>query len=180
MSSYLHKAIILADWHPSDKERLQTVVMETRGMKVCSVLYIDDAGSIKSDKDTVKANLKSELYSDMYDDDLKIKVKEAFDGKDAIKYIVKYLDKIWDEELQVYFYRPDEDTYELLQKKIEETNGRIYMDDYHSIFSDKRDIAKDIKEIMRDEGLKMENLIDDSQLSFVYYLTALVERLNTR
>lgn len=180
----LHKVIIIGGFSPGDKEELQTIAMETQGMRVCSVLYLDDAGSIKSDEEAVYQEIKDNLYDDMYDEDtLKIKAKEVYDGKEAIKRLAKYIDKCWDEseDLQVYYYEPDGTTFQKLQEALMERNGRIYLADYNEIFIDRNvETGKSIKEIMKSEGLKMENLIEGNNFLFIYYLAALVEKLLSR
>ena len=173
----LSKIIIIGRWELSDKEGLQTVVMKTDGLKVENILYLCDVGTTGGDKKSVKDELKCELYSDQYDDDLSIKVKEAMNGVHAVDEISKFIDKVWTDDTLLYYYGADESVFNRLEKELKNRNGRIYMSDYHDIFIDGRNIEKDIKVIMKEQGLKTENMIADSQISFVYFLSALVEKI---
>ena len=49
----LHKIIIMGNFRPDDQQGLETVVMETYGMKILRVLYINDINSLK-DKGSIR------------------------------------------------------------------------------------------------------------------------------
>lgn len=173
----LKKIIILGDFNYSDKEGLETVVMKTDGLKIESILYLCDTGATSGDSSIIKEEVKSELYADQYDDDLKIKVKEVFNGEDAVNRIAKFVDKNWDDDQLLYYYKSTDKVFSKLTKELEKKNGKIYLVDYYDLFSDGKNIEKDIYEIMKDQGLIMENLIKDSKISLAYFLSALVEKI---
>ena len=176
----LEKIIILGNWKLKDKENLQTIVMKTHGLKVENILYLCDINSTAGDKKSIKKELKEELYSDMYDDDLKIKIREVLNGEHAITEIAKFIDNLWTDDILLYYYDPDDKVYETLEKLLMNTNGAIYLNDYHDLFIDGKNIEKDIITIMKEQGLKTENMIKDSQISFVYFLSALVEKMHSK
>lgn len=174
----LNKIIIIGDYKLKDKSGLETVVMKTDGMKVLNLLYLNDRGSI--DVDETPDELKAELYDDMYDDDLEIKVSEVYDGRDALKTVATFIDDIWDQESLLYYYNSNNDTFSFLADELEKYNGKIYLSDYHDIFVDGRDIEKPITEIMSDQGLNVQNMLEDSTISFIYFLHGLVEKMINR
>ena len=49
----LNKIIIIGDYTPNQQEELQTIVMVTDGLRVDSLLYLDDINSLV-EKGTVK------------------------------------------------------------------------------------------------------------------------------
>lgn len=174
----LEKIIIIGDFNYRDKENLYTTVMKTNGLKIESVLYLCDMGTITTDDTEVKNEIISELYEDQYDlDDLKIKVKEVFNGEDAIMKIGNFINKIWNEDTLVYFYNAQDEVFERLEKYLEKKNGRIYLTDYYDLFTNYDSDEKNIYTIMEEQGLKTENLYKDSQVQLVYFLGALVEKL---
>lgn len=173
----LEKIIVLSNWDLEDREALQTVVMKTHGLKIENILYLCDINATGGDKKKVKKELKDELYLDQYDDDLKIKVKEVVNGEHAVIEIAKFIDKIWNSDTLLFFYDDNQSVFEKLDKELLSKNGSIYLSDYYDIFTEKREIEKDIFTIMEEQGLKMNNLIKESQLSFIYFLSALVEKI---
>ena len=173
----LRKIIILGSWGIDDRESLTTVVMQTNGLKIENILYLCDKGTIGNDKKVIKSEIKSELYDDMYDDDLKIKVTEVLCGEHAIELIAKFIDKIWTNDTLLYYYEADNKVYNKLEKELRDRNVKIYLSDYYDILMDGHNIEKDLSTIMKEQGLKTENLIKDSQISFVYFLSALVETI---
>ena len=173
----LKKILIIGKWKPEDKSCLQTIVMKTDGLKVESILYLCDNNSTAGDKKSVKKELKKELYADQYDDDLAIKVKEVINGEHAIIEIAKFINKQWSDDILLYYYDSEDSTYIKLEKELMNTNSNIYLNDYHDIFVDRKNIDKDILTIMKEQGLKTENMIKDSQISFTYFLSALVEKM---
>lgn len=173
----LNKIIIIGDYTPNQQEELQTIVMVTDGLRVDSLLYLDDINSLV-EKGTVREQLKSELYSDQYDEDnLKIKVKEVINGEHAMNKVSKFINKYWTPDTLVYYYRPNEQCFNILNKNLLNIDSRIYLCKYHDIFIDKNNIEKPIYEIMKDEGLKTQNLIQDSIVSLAYFLSCLVEKI---
>ena len=152
--------------------------MITHGLKVISILYIQQ--SKISNKEDIKNDLRSELYSDQYGDDLKIKVKESLNIEDSIIKLCKYISKNWEYDMQIYFYNPEAEFMEKIKDSLLNIDGSIYVFEYHDIFVDKYSIDKDIFTIMKENGLKTENMIKDSQISFIYFLSALVEVLLSR
>ncbi len=173
----LKKIIIMGNYDLEDKQGLETVVMQTEGMKIVSLLYINDVGSI-SDKKELVNEIKGELYSDQYDeDDLKIKVKQAISGEDCMCKIASHIAKRWDEDTLVYFYEPNEACYDYLENKLNNTNIDIYLENYYEIFTDGKNTENDIYKIMENNTLKVENLIKDNKISMVYFLSGLVEKL---
>ena len=173
----LEKIIVLSNWDIEDREALQTVVMKTHGLKIENILYLCDMNATGGDKKKVKKELKDELYLDQYDDDLKIKIKEVVNGEHAVIEIAKFIDKIWNPDTLLFFYDDNQSVFEKLEKELLSKNGSIYLSDYYDIFTEKREIEKDIFTIMEEQGLKMNNLIKESQLSFIYFLSALVEKI---
>lgn len=176
----LEKIVIISKADLNDKECLTSVVMRTNGLKVTDLLYLDDANSIKGNKKVVKKELKDQLYDDMYDDDLNIRVKEVYDGNEVVARIATFIDNIWTTETMVYAYDLKDSMFNKLHKEIEQYNGKIYLDDYYNIFVDGREIEKDILTIMKEQGLKTENMIKDSHISFIYFLHALVEKMMSK
>lgn len=174
----LKKIIIMTNnYNLSDQELLETVVMVTEGMRIRSLLYINDINSIGSEKKDLKKEIKSELYDDMYDEDeLKIKLKEAINGEDAICKVRKFIEKYWDEDTLIYFYEPNIDCYNYLEKLLKNDDVRIYLQNYKDLFS-VEEINNDIYNIMKINGLKTENLIKDNKISMIYFLNGLVEVL---
>lgn len=173
----LEKIIVLSNWDLEDREALQTVVMKTHGLKIENILYLCDINATGGDKKKVKKELKDELYLDQYDDDLTIKVKEVVNGEHAVIEIAKFINKIWNPDTLLFFYDDNQSVFEKLEKELLSKNGSIYLSDYYDIFTEKREIEKDIFTIMEEQGLKMNNLIKESQLSFIYFLSALVEKI---
>ena len=159
----LKKIIIMGTYGLDDRQGLETVVMQTEGMKIISLLYINDTGSISDKKDLVK-ELKNELYADQYnEDDLKIKVKQAINGEDCMCKIASYVEKHWDENTLVYFYDANENCYNYLDKLLMNSNVDIYLEDYCDIFTHKKDMENNIYTIMENNNLKTENLIKISE-----------------
>lgn len=173
----LQKIIIVGDFHFSDKEGLETVVMKTDGLKVESVLYLCDHGATAGNDTEIKNDVLSELYSDQYDDDLKIKIKEVINGEDAVMRIADFVNKAWNEDTLLYYYDASDKVFSRLTKELEKRNGRIYLVDFYDLFLDGHEIEKNIFDIMKDQGLKTENLIKDSKISLAYFLSALVEKI---
>lgn len=176
----LTKIVILGNWNYKDKQGLQTVVMKTDGLKIDSILYLCDSNTIGGDKKTIKEEIKSELYEDQYDDSLKIKVKEVINGEHAVLTIADFIDKQWTEDTLLYFYDAGDNVFEKLEKALLDKNGKIYLNDYYDIFVDGHDIEKDIITIMKEQGLKTENMYKDSQISFAYFLSALIEKMMSK
>lgn len=173
----LHKLIIMGKYDLLDTQCLETVVLETDGMRINSILYLNDIGSL-SDKDEIKTEIKSELYSDMYDEDnLKIKIKECINGEDCMNKVSKFIHKRWNSDTLLYFYDPDNGCYEKLETLLKNLDGSIYLEDYHNIFNDKKDTDNDIYTIMKNNNMKTENLIKENKISMVYFLSGLVEKL---
>lgn len=174
----LEKIIIVGNFHFSDKEGLYTTVMKTNGLKIESVLYLCDKGATSGDDTIIKNDILSELYSDQYDDDLEIEVKEVINGEDTVINISDFVNDIWNEDTLLYYYGPtDDDVFNKLFKELEKRDGRIYIVDYYDLFNDGHNIEKNIYDIMKDQGLHTENLIKDSQISLAYFLSALVEKI---
>lgn len=173
----LKKIIIYGNWEYSDKEGLQTIIMQTDGLKIISLLYLCDKNTIGEDKKELKNEIKTELYDDQYDDDLKIKIKEVLNGEHAVIEIAKFINKRWEDDTLLYYYNANDRVYNKLEKELKNNNGEIYLSDYHDIFMDGHNIDKDIITIMKEQGLKTENMIKDSQISFAYFLSALVEKI---
>lgn len=176
----LNKIIIIGDYHLDDEEGLETVVMKTDGMKILDLLYINDRGFINDDKSSIEKELKSELYDDMYDDDLNIRIKEAYDGKDALNKVASFIDDIWDKDSLLYFYNAKSKCFNYLVKELEKYNGRIYLANYYDIFVEGQDMEKPITEIMKEQGLRVENMLENSTISFMYFLHGLVEKMINR
>lgn len=174
----IHKIIIIGNYDMDDRQGLETVVMETDGMRINSMLYINDIGSIP-DKKALKNELKSELYSDMYDEDnLKIKCKEAINGMDAMNKISEFISKKYTENTLLYFYEPDSACYDYLEQQLLNTDGRIYMSTFDDLIENiGTENHRDIYEIMKINNLKTENLIKENKVSMIYFLHALVEKL---
>lgn len=173
----LEKIVIVGNFHFSDREGLNTIVMKTDGLKVESVLCLCDMGTTSGDPTDVQNDILSELYSDQYDDDLKIKVKEVINGEDAVIRISDFISKYWNENTLLYYYDPTDKVFDKLHKELEKKNGHIYLTDFYDLFNDGHNIDKDIYDIMKEQGLKTENLIKDSQVSLAYFLSALVEKI---
>ena len=175
----LKKIVIVGTWDLKDKECLQTIALKTNGLKTESLLFISDIGicPTKEDKKTLKKELKEELYYDQYDDDLVIKVKEAANGKHAVQILGDFIAKNWDEDTLVYIFEPGDNVFEQLEKELMNKDGHIYLTDYYNLFLDGHDIDKDIYTIMKEQGLKTENLIKDSQISLAYFLSVLIEKI---
>ena len=173
----LQKIIVIGDFQLSDKEGLETVVMKTDGLKVESLLYLCDHGSTAGDDTDIKNDVLSELYSDQYDDDLKVKIKEVINGDDAVIRIADFINKVWNEDTLLYYYDADDRVFNRLTKELEKQNGHIYLVDFYDLFIDGHNIEKDIFNIMKEQGLKVENLIKDSKISLAYFLSALVEKV---
>lgn len=165
----LNKIIVLK--YDNDPE---VVVMKTIGMKITDILYINKQGYLTDDNYIdMEESIKSELYDDMYDDDLNIILKESLDDNDYID-IASFIDDIWDKDSIVYTYGFDNDG---LKDEIKNYNGKIFIDDYYSMFVSGKDIEKPIETIMTEQGLNIGNMLKDSKLSFIYFLHALVEKL---
>lgn len=175
----LNKIIIIADYDLEDKEGLETVVMKTDGMKVTDLLYINDSGSVLID-DSCRKEIIDELYSDMYDDDLNVKVSEAYDGTDALKQTAAFIDDIWDPDSLLYYYDSSNENFNFLKDELKNYNGKIYLDEYYNIFIEGKDIEKPIKDIMKDQGIAIENMLEDSAVNYIYFLHALVEKVINR
>lgn len=174
----LKKIVILGNFNQADTYDLKVYIMKTNGLRIDKLTYLADKGSFGEDEDEIIEELKSELYDDQYDENTKIKVKEVYDGKDAINKIVKFIAKNYEEDMLVYYYEPDKEVFSKICKKLEDVDSHIYIQEYSSLFGNQSD--KNIYELMEYEGLKMENLIKDSQVSFIYYLSALVEQFMSR
>lgn len=173
----LNKIIVIGDFQLDDREGLQSIVMKTDGLKVESVLYLCDMGTTSGDDTEVREEILSELYSDQYDDDLEIFITEVLNGEDAYIHIGDFINSNWNEDMLVYYYEPNNRVFDKLTKYLEKKNGHIYLTDYHDLFNDGHNIEKNIYDIMKEQGLKIENLIKDSQISLVYFLGALVEKV---
>lgn len=171
----LRKIIIMGNFHLKDQTEIEAVVMQTDGMKIEKLLYLNRVGIIGGDKKSLKDSIKSELYSDSYDDDLQIKIKECINGEDAICKISKFITKNWDENTMVYFYEPTDECFDYLKNRLMNINNAIYLEDYMSIFGD--NIDNDIYTIMEINNLKTQNLIKDNKISMVYFLGGLIEKL---
>ena len=173
----LKKIIIMGKYDLTDTRGLETIVMQTEGMRIVSLLYLNDTGSIP-DKKSLISEIMGELYADQFDkDDIKIKVKEVINGEDCMCKIAAFLEKRWDSDTLVYFYDADDDCYDYLNNLLINTNNDIYLTDYHDMFIDKKDTDNDIYDIMKNNNLKIENLIKDNKISMVYFLSGLVEKL---
>lgn len=173
----LKKIIVMGKYDLQDTQGLETVVMVTEGMRITSLLYINDVGTVSEKADLIK-ELKGELYADQYDEDeLKIKVKQAINGEDAICKVGAYILKKWDPDTLVYFYDADNGCYDYLENYLYNENGDIFLEDYYDIFTDKHDTDNDIYTIMENNNLKVQNLIKENKLSMVYFLSGLVEKL---
>lgn len=172
----LNKIIIIADYYLEDKEGLETVVMKTLGMKVTDLLYINDKGSMITYEEDRK-DIVDQLYSDMYDDDLNVVISEAYNGEDAHKQIATFVDDVWDPDSLLYYYDPSEENFDFLVDELRQYNGNIYLDEYHNIFVEGKEIKKDLLEIMKEQGLAIENMLKDSAISYIYFLHALVEKI---
>ena len=170
----LNKIIIMGDYDLSDEDELETVVMKTIGMKVTDLLYINKKNFIY---DELKDELKSELYDDMYDDTLKIKTSDAYNGEDALTQVATFIDDVWDPDSLLYYYNASEENIDFLKDELKKYNGRIYLDEYYNIFTDGKDIDKDIIDIMKEQGLNTSNMLKDSSISFIYFLHGLVEKM---
>lgn len=173
----LRKIIIMGNYNLDEQIEIETVVMQTQGMKIENLLYINKVGTISGEKKKLKDEIMSELYDNMYDDDLTIKVKESISGEDAMCKVAKFINKIWDNDTIVYFYDPSLECFDYLKKRLLEYNKDIVMDDYSAIFSDGKDTVNDIYTIMKNNNLKIENLIKDNKISMAYFLHGLVEKL---
>lgn len=172
----LHKIIIMGNFRPDDQQGLETVVMETYGMKILRVLYINDINSLR-DKGSIKNEIISSLYADSYNpDDLKIKLYEAINGIDAMDRVIKFIVKRWDPDTITYYYDPDDDCYDYIENQLRNIDSSIYIDEYENIY-DGKDTKKDIYEIMAANNLKLDNLIKDDKISMIYFLSGLVEKL---
>ena len=174
----IHKIIIMGKFAPEDRQNIEAVVMETYGMRINSILYINEIGSIP-DKKSLKEEIKSELYSDMYDEDsLKIKVKEAINGLDVMNKISEYILKRYTEDTILYFYDPNDECYNYLENMLYETDGRIYISKYEDLIDNYGEEGyNDIYTIMKINNMKVENLIKENKLSMIYFLHGLIERL---
>ena len=174
----IHKIIIMGNFDLEDRQGIEAVVMETDGMRIESILYVNEIDSMP-DKKALKEELKSELYSDMYDEDsLKIKVKEALNGMDVINKISNYLLKRYTDDTLLYFYNSNEDCYNYLEQKLYETDGKIYLSKYEDLIDNYGEEGyNDIYTIMKTNNMKVENLIKENKLSMIYFLHGLVERL---
>lgn len=170
----LNKIIILGDYNLSDTDELETVVMKTIGMKITDLLYINKKNFIYN---SLKNELKSELYDDMYDDTLNIILSDAYNGEDALKQVSRFIDDIWDPDSLLYYYDSSEKNIDFLKNELKKYNGKIYLDDYYNIFTEGRDIDKDIIDIMKEQGLNTRNMLKDSSISFIYFLHALLEKM---
>ena len=174
----MKKIIIIGNYDLEDKDGLKTIAMQTTGLRVDSMLYINDQGSCP-DKKLVKNELREELYSDQYDEDsLKISVKEAFNGNDAAKILLEYLKKKWDKDTVIYYYEPHDDFFEYITDKSNEIDCRVHICDYYDIFNGKP--SKDIYTIMEENNLNIKNMLKDSYVSLAYFLSALVELMLSR
>ena len=174
----LKKIVIIGNYDLEDDSDLKTVALETSGLCVNSLLYIGDRGSC-IDKKATKAELKDELYSDQYDEDsLKIYVKEAYNGEDAVDILLKYIEKKWDKDTLVYYYNPNDEIMDCLCEKSPSIDCRLHIEDYYDIFGGKP--AKDIYTIMEENGLNLKNLLKDSYISLAYFLSTLVEVMLSR
>lgn len=182
------KIIIYTQADKNSKDQLQTVVMRTDGLRVTHVLYLDKVNTVKNDKKSVIAELRSELYEDMYDiNDLVIKAKEVADGHHIAIRVAKFLYKIRKQQLEsgevfeddlILFYGDSDDMIDEIQKQVNNIDSDIHIQEYYSMFLSKPNIS--IIELMKINGLKTENLIPDSQISFTYFLSTLAEVINSR
>lgn len=176
----LRKIIIIADFDLEEETELECIVMQTDGMKIENLLYINKIGFVGCDKDEVIESIKSELYSDSYDKSLKIKYKEAYNGEDAMRIAAKFISKKWNEDTSIYFYNPEPDCFEKLRKNLLNIDKDIYLENYKDIFVDEDNKNQDIYEIMERHQLKTQNLIKDNNISMIYFLSGLVEKLFSR
>lgn len=174
----IHKIIIMGNFNPEDRQGIESVVMVTDGMRIESILYVNELDSMP-DKKALKAELKSELYSDMYDEEtLKIKTKEAINGLDAINKIADFILKRYTPDTLLYFYNANEDCYNYLENKLYESDGSIYLSKYEDLIDNYGEEGyNDIYKIMEINNMKVENLIKENKLSMIYFLHGLVERL---
>lgn len=174
----LKKIIILGNYDLEDTDCLKTIALQTSGLRVDSMLYINDRGSCY-DKELVKSELKDELYSDQYDDDsLEIKVKEAYNGENACDILLKYISKRWDKNTIVYFYNPNDEQLDYLCDHSSNIDSRLHICDYYELFNGKP--SKDIYAIMEENGLNLKNMLKDSYISLAYFLSTLVEVMLSR
>lgn len=174
----IHKIIIMGNFDLEDQSGIECVVMETVGMRINSILYINETNSIP-DKKALKEELKSELYADMYDEDsLKIKVKEVINGADAMNKVSEYLLKRYTEDTILYFYDSNDDCYDYLENQLYQLDGKIYLSKYEDLIDNYGEEGyNDIYTIMKINNMKVENLIKENKLSMIYFLHGLVERL---
>ena len=174
----IHKIIIMGNFNLEDKQGIESVVMVTDGMRIESILYINELDSMP-DKKALKEELKSELYSDMYDEDsLKIKTKEAINGLDAMNKIADYILKKYTDDTLLYFYDSDEECYNYLEGRLYELDGKIYLSKYEDLIDNYgKEGYNDIYKIMEINNMKVQNLIKENKLSMIYFLHGLIERL---
>lgn len=174
----IHKIVIMGNFNPDDRQGIESVVMVTDGMRIESILYVNELDSIP-DKKALKEELKSELYSDMYDEEtLKIKTKEAINGLDAINKISEFILKRYTPDTLLYFYNPNEDCYNYLENKLYESDSSIYLSKYEDLIDNYGEEGyNDIYKIMEINNMKIENLIKENKLSMIYFLHGLIERL---
>jgi hypothetical protein len=176
----LRKIVIIGNYDSDQQIGLQTTAMLTDGLRVESLLYLDDVNSM-IDKEEIKESLKSELYDDQYDNDtLTIKIKEVINGEHAINKLSKFISKHWNSDTLIYYYLPTDKCFEMLEKNLREKNVNIFISKYHDLFIDNINIEKDIYTIMKEQGLKTENMYKDSQISLAYFLSCLVEKIMSK
>jgi hypothetical protein len=175
----LDKIVIIGNWEYGDKNFLNTVVLVTKGLKVVSLLYIADNGFIGNKKE-FKKELRGELFEDQYDSDLIIKTKEVYNGEEAVEKMSKFISSNYNEDTLLYFFEPKDSTFDKLRKKLESIDGGIYLSEYHDIFNDGTSIEKNIYDIMKEQGIKVDLMMKDSYISKAYFLSTLIEKLLSR
>ena len=174
----IRKIIILGNFNKNDQSGIETVAMQTDGLKIENILYINSSGIIGDSKKDLKNEIREELYADQYDDDLKIKIKEAINGEDCMYKLCDWIIKKWNSNTLIYYYNPNDECYDILYNELKNYDSSIYIENYNKVFDSSSDI--DIYEMMQRNGLKVENLIQDNNISMVYFLSALVEKLYSK
>lgn len=176
----VNKIIILSECELWWSDTLKTVAIHMDGMKTESILYLNDINSIH-DEEELQSELMSELYDDCYDeDDIEIVCKEVYNGKHAMLELADYIYDNWSSETMILFYTPKEDAFNELKEKLNERDGDMYLMEYHELLKDKYDTERNIYDIMKFMGIKVENMIKDSYISKGYFLGALVDRFYSR
>ena len=125
--------------------------------------------------------MESHLYPDCYDEDeLDVEINNNCKGlPEIIDGLVAFLNIWFDEEQAVvYGYNIDTELMDAINDELESSNSDMVMQDYHSQFRDGRAIERNITDIMQDYHINSKLILSGSQISLLYFLGALTEKIH--